>query len=145
VAAAAGIVMAITFRSRIDAWLAVPLLGGVVACLWGLVTLWATEPGALALLLTPLLLAGAGLPLWLAGSTRYTLDTTELRVQCGPFVWRVPVREIRAVTPTRSPLSSPALSLDRLRIDYGRASAIMVSPAERERFLAALESRRQGA
>ena len=31
-----------------------------------------------------------------------------------------PVAEITRITPTRNPLSSPALSLDRLRNEYGR-------------------------
>jgi hypothetical protein len=35
--------------------------------------------------------------------------------------------------------SSPALSLDRLRIDYGTRS-ILVSPQDRNRFIAALRS-----
>jgi hypothetical protein len=38
-------------------------------------------------------------------------------------------------------LSSPALSLDRLKIDYSDARSIMISPEDRERFLADLKSR----
>ena len=36
-------------------------------------------------------------------------------------------------------MSSPALSLDRLRIDYGHKS-ILVSPADRNNFVAMLRS-----
>jgi hypothetical protein len=46
------------------------------------------------------------------------------------------------VVPTRNPLSSPALSLDRLRIEYGQGRAIMISPADKGPFLRALEERR---
>jgi hypothetical protein len=53
------------------------------------------------------------------------------------------MRDIRTVTPTRNPLSSPALSLDRLRIDYGRGRRIMVSPRDPGAFLR--ELRRRGA
>ena len=35
-------------------------------------------------------------------------------------------------------LSGPALSLDRLRIDYGRGRSLLVSPKERERFVSEL-------
>lgn len=55
-------------------------------------------------------------------------------------VARVPLREIRLVRSTRNPLSSPALSLDRLRIEYGRR-AIMISPDDKARFLEELQKR----
>lgn len=95
------------------------------------------------LVLSPALLIGAGLPLWILAATDYTLEAGELRARSGPFRWRVPLRDITAITPTRSLLSSPALSLDRLRIDYGRGRALMISPADRQGFLGALEQRRR--
>ncbi len=55
------------------------------------------------------------------------------------LTWRVPIAKIRSITPTRSALSSPALSLDRLRIIYD-GGQIMVSPAEKGRFISALRS-----
>ena len=45
---------------------------------------------------------------------------------------------IREVRPTTNPLSAPALSLDRLRIDYeegGRVRSLLVSPKDKEGFL----------
>ena len=57
----------------------------------------------------------------------------------GPFRWRVPIDAITAITPTRSALSSPALSLDRLRIEYGER-AILVSPIYKEGFVRALRA-----
>src|SRR5690606_1532665 len=101
----------------------------------------ATSP-SLAVALAALLLVGVILPLWILRSTYYTLDARYLHVRSGPFKWRVPLRDIRAVRPTRSPLSSPALSLDRLRIEFGRAGSIMISPGDKDRFLTELECRR---
>jgi hypothetical protein len=49
----------------------------------------------------------------------------------------VPIDSIEKVEATRSPLSSPALSLDRLRINYGKRR-IMVSPSDRAGFLRAI-------
>lgn len=43
---------------------------------------------------------------------------------------------------TSNPLASPALSLDRLKIEYGQGHWIMISPRDREGFLRELESRR---
>lgn len=73
-------------------------------------------------------------------STYYQIDGGTLLIRSSFLTWRVPIAEIRAVTPTHSALSSPALSLDRLRIDYG-SKAIMVSPEDQRRFIEALRAR----
>jgi hypothetical protein len=54
------------------------------------------------------------------------------------------VLDITAITPTSNPLSSPALSLDRLRIDYGKGRSVMISPRDKQGFLGAMESARSG-
>ena len=119
-------VTALSVATSTGALLAVSLKGGVPA---------AVLAGTALLVLV----AGAGLPLWVLLGTRYELTPERLLIRCGPFRWTVPLREIRAVTPTRNPLSSPALSLDRLRIDYGRGSSVMISPRDKAGFLADLE------
>jgi membrane protein YdbS with pleckstrin-like domain len=126
------VVIALSLATSTGAVLAVFLKGGVPAAVLA----------STALLV---LVAGIGLPLWVLLGTRYELTPERLLIRCGPFRWTVPVREIRAVTPTRNPLSSPALSLDRLRIDYGRGSSVMISPRDKARFLADLEQRRSTA
>ena len=46
---------------------------------------------------------------------------------------------IDSITPTRSPWSSPACSLDRLKIVYGISQqSIMISPADKSGFLSAI-------
>jgi len=113
----------------------------------------AVAGAAIALLLAPvpgaawiagfMLLVGGALPLWILGGTKYTIAAPMLIVQSGPFRWQIPVAEITRIEPTRNPLSSPALSLDRLRITYGRNRACMVSPRDKDAFIA--ELRRNGA
>ena len=60
-------------------------------------------------------------------------------VRAAFFRWRVPLDQIIEVFPTHNPLSSPALSLDRLRVNYKRPSGgkswIMISPKDKDRFL----------
>jgi hypothetical protein len=74
--------------------------------------------------------------------TRYVIDGQALLVQCGFLRWRVALSSIVAAQITNDPTSGPALSLDRVRVDFVRANgeqdAILVSPKERERFIAAL-------
>lgn len=71
---------------------------------------------------------------------RYGLDNHQLVVRSGLCRQRIPLESILEVRPTRNPLSSPALSLDRLHVQYGKGffKAVMISPADREQFLADL-------
>jgi len=138
----------ITFKSRVDRWLAAVLIGGaafaVFVVLFAIAAGVATSgPVALlsALLLAPIAIVGAGLPLWLLKSTRYEVTATHLKVVSGPFRWSIPIKDIGAITRTANPLSSPALSLRRLRIEQGRGGVIMVSPEDETGFLTALKER----
>jgi hypothetical protein len=127
------------YRSRIDGWLAVlVVLSIAVGLTTSLATLAAgvvTWPVGLALL------AGVAMPCWIVLSTRYVLDDTTLRVRSGPFSWRIPLAEITGTARTTNPLSSPALSLRRLRIDYGSGRSLMISPRDEDDFLRELEAR----
>ena len=125
--------------SKVDAWL---VLVTALTVATSAIAAWVMirEGGVPAGVMVPVtLVLGAGLPLWVLLGTRYELTPGRLLIRCGPFRWAVPLEEIRAVEPTRNPLSSPALSLDRLRIDYGRGSSVMISPREKARFLAELD------
>ena len=68
---------------------------------------------------------------------RYGLDDTHLLVRFGLCRQRIVLADISEVHPTSNPLSSPALSLDRLHVQYGEGffKAVMISPADRNRFL----------
>ncbi len=86
-----------------------------------------------------------GFVIWIFRTTYYVIEGSELLVRSGPFRWRVTISEIDDILPTRNPLSSPALSLDRLKISYSNGRSIMISPADREGFLKAIEGlRRRG-
>ena len=79
--------------------------------------------------------------LWLYLTTRYTITADTLWVKSGPFSWVILLEEIYTIESTRNPASSPALSLDRLLIRYGGGSEIMVSPADKAGFMAAIKKR----
>jgi hypothetical protein len=53
-------------------------------------------------------------------------------------LWTVKISDIESVAETRSPLSSPAQSLDRIRINYGVRRWVMGSPADKQAFYAAI-------
>ena len=130
------------YTSKVDTWLAVVLVGSALACVVAFVLVLRTgRIGVIATTAVAVVL-GAGLPLWLMLGTTYTLTDSALVIRSGPFAWHVPVDQITGVSPTRNPLSSPALSLDRLKIDYGRGRSIMISPKDSDAFLRDLQARR---
>lgn len=128
------------FPSKIDWWL-VPVLGvppvaAVAACVAS--ALAGSTPG---------LLVGAAVAVLVAGiygglvfPMRYGMDDTHLVVRFGVCRRRIPLADISEVRPTSNPLSAPALSLDRLRVQFGQGffKAVLISPEDRNRFLDAL-------
>ena len=126
-----------TFRSKIDLWLFLVLAAAAaVPLLQTLAALRNGENWLHHLIIFGLL---GGFISWLLLSTKYTVNRDTLLVQSGPFRWRISRHEITGIVPSKSILSSPALSLDRLRIDYadGRHS-ILISPRDKDGFLKAI-------
>jgi hypothetical protein len=127
------------FVSKRDAWL--------VALLWGAsfvdfaVAAWLLLVfEGVPVFVAPLLLAAGVFQLQTLHSTHYTFESAELVIRASFFRWRVPLAAIDSVEPTRNPLSSPACSLDRLLIRYGKRR-IMISPEDKAGFLRALAAR----
>jgi len=127
------------FRSKID-WLLVipPLMAVASAAVVVAVTHGRIPPAAQTIMLISVIPV-VSLILWLILTTDYTLDRENLTVRCGPFRWRIALDDIGAVTATRDPSSGPALSLERLRVEYGNGRAILISPREADAFLDDLE------
>ncbi len=133
-----------TFRSKIDTWLLVVMLGAPVIVLASVLPSLSSHPAELAVVAV-VAVVSAGLPVWLLATTRYELSADTLKVMSGPFRWNVRVADIKSVTPTRSIVSSPALSLQRLEIRYGTYQSIIISPDDQDGFLRALDERRRAA
>lgn len=127
------------FKSKVDRWILVLLVVVILAQVWAIGTV-ASQAGD-PLLTTAMILVGiaiVALIVWLTLGTHYTVDRGTLKIVSGPFRWKVPIDQITAVEATKSPLSSPALSLDRMRIRYGKNRRIMISPADKAGFLKAI-------
>ena len=120
------------------------MLFAIASCLYGSFALIKEGSPVEWLVIAPLLVVGVGLPAWLL-RTNYTLTSTHLLIKSGPFKWKVSIQDIQAITPTKNPHSSPALSLDRLRITYGAHQEIMISPRDKTVFLQQIEQLRQAA
>lgn len=133
------------YPSKIDTWLLVVLLASVAVALVAAGATVVTKSAVAMAMGALIAVIGAGLPVWLLTSTQYTIGSERLLVQSGPFKWKIPLSKISSVESTRNPLSSPALSLDRLHIKYGRGQEIMISPKDLATFIDELERARVNA
>ena len=137
--------MATVYKSKIDWWLGAILVVAMIAsALAGLKALSTDTPNAIW---TAALIGGVGFILPLVGllSTRYVIQGQQLVVRSGLFKWRIPINEISDITPSSDPVASPALSLDRLRITYGQTKSLLISPRDKDGFLAQIASLHRGA
>jgi len=127
------------FRSKVDWWIALLLAATIAILLVALVSFAYQNTSAVqALVMVGGTLILVALLIWMSLGTYYSVDKNTLRIVAGPIRWKVPISEITSVERTHSPISSPALSLDRLRIRYSGNKSVMISPADKKRFMKAL-------
>ena len=133
----------VRFGSKIDWWLGILLaalpLGGAAALghAWlvdDMDEIWVALISCAAILV---LYVGLVFPLY------YEITDTQLVIRFGLARKRVALSEIKQVVPSRNPLSSPALSLDRLNVEYESrwSSGVLISPEPRDAFLTLLGQR----
>lgn len=126
------------FKSKIDTWLlAILIISLAVPLILLMRASGASEDLSLGLALAIFAFVVA-LPVWLFTGTKYVVEGESLHIRSGPFKWTIPIKDITNVTETRNPISSPALSLDRLELKYGERKSILVSPRERSEFREAI-------
>lgn len=127
------------FYSKVDTWLVVVMIAAFI------VSVVSTAPAfcqGMLWVAVPVILI-FGFVIWIFTSTYYVIGEQDILVRSGPFRWRIPIHEIEDIQPTRNPLSSAALSLDRLNITYSGGRWMMISPKNKDEFLAELERARR--
>jgi hypothetical protein len=129
-----------TWRSRYDTWLRIIFwITNLIMIVAVAMLLRDGDAASLAVaVFGAAVLAGA---LWMQFATYYRLEGETLLVRCGPLRWTIPVASITSVTPTDDPTAGPALSLQRVRVEFtknGRADEIFISPDDRDGFIAEL-------
>lgn len=118
-----------TFKSKLGpgivTFLSLTLIGATILC--------AVNGDWLALLFILLIIAFV---VHMMMTTDYTIDGDRLLVRSG-FVVRlcIEIESINKITETRSFISSPALSLDRLEIHYNKYDSILISPRQKQTFI----------
>lgn len=117
------------FPSKRDSWLFILNLLVVIACFGPLFSrsdygvLFFTVPLALLLI-------------WCWFTTGYEVTEDKLIIRSGPFKSKIDIQRIRSIRPTKNPLSSFALSVDRLEISYDpQYQMALISPKDKQAFI----------
>lgn len=133
---------AVSYRTRIDLWLAVLILISVaIEVKIGIDSVMEGKTNWLVIGTLSLILL-IFIPLVFM---RYTLYNDYILVQCYLFgAERIPYESITNIKKTWNPLSSAAMSLRRIQIDYtvsGRHEMVLISPVKRDEFLREVKKR----
>ena len=135
----------ITYRSKIDWWLGILLCGTIVLMLYIVIEpLIHGEGLQLGMTIVCVITLLIVLPLFFI---KYTFYSTHLLISCGIYgKERVEYHLIRQMKETKNPISSAAMSLDRLQIDYiekGYHQTVLISPVRKKEFIERLEQYRK--
>jgi hypothetical protein len=134
--------LVLVFPSKVDWWIAALMILPLAVSIGVVGSALAANPPLPALfLLVGIEVLVLALIVATVRSTRYEVTGREVIVRSPPFRWRIEIERIESIRPSRSAASSPALSLDRLEIRYDGDRRILVSPRDREGFLAAVVAR----
>lgn len=127
------------FPSKVDLWVRILLVLIVIMEFYVLARVFAEDtPMSTRYIVIATTILVVALILSLLFRTHYTVSGDNLRIVSGPFFRNVSIASITSVEATRSPLSSPALSLDRIRIRYAGRRSVMISPEDKAGFLKAI-------
>ncbi|WP_042076873.1 PH domain-containing protein [Acinetobacter nosocomialis] len=126
------------FRSKIDWWLLlifVVITANIIFKIYQEVHHSSIGTNFSHLMIYSLVILVIWLPVF---NTYYVVENNTLIIKSLVFGWKININDITQIEPTHNPLSSPALSLDRLKISYiknGRIAKVMISPKDKEGFL----------
>lgn len=126
------------FRSKIDWWLLlifVVITANIVMKIYEENYHYSLASNFPHLVIYSLVILVIWLPIF---NTYYLVENNTLTIRSLVFRWKININDITRIEPTHNPLSSPALSLDRLKIYYmkdDRVATVMISPKDKEGFL----------
>lgn len=91
------------------------------------------DQGVLVKMVFPIILFG--LILYLFFQTKYIIENGKLKIKFGFFSFKpIDIIEIKEISNTKSILSSPAPSFDRIEIKHGDFGSLIISPKDKISF-----------
>lgn len=135
-----------TYPSKVDRWflLVMAIVVGSLVIQLGVAA--TAGNGSDVLQIAVLCLVIIGLLVWITLGTHYTLAGRDLIIRSGPLSWRIAIDDIESIGEGKGLMnarSAPALSLDRLLITCRKGRRLLISPADKKRFLADLRDRQR--
>jgi hypothetical protein len=130
----------LAFRSKVDWWLVLLVLAVPG---WQIAAEWARRGGGYPPASFWVLIALVALMAITLVPTRYVIEGRTVSIQCGLIAWEYgafAVEDVQSVQPTHNPLASPALSLDRLKVELRSGGNVLISPRDKEGFLGAISA-----
>ncbi|MBW1656539.1 PH domain-containing protein [Flavobacterium quisquiliarum] len=121
------------FKSKIDLWLALLLI-----VIFGLALIqFAYDKNWIGF---SFMFCISAFIIHMFATTFYTIVRDKLRIKCGFLIdFSIDIKNIKSISQTFNVISSPALSLDRLEIMYGKYDSILISPKDKIRFTEAIK------
>lgn len=120
------------YRSKIDLWLLLVVFIPLSIPLW-----IGIRENSFDFLLIELPIIAFIVYLFL--ETKYRITGTVLNVKAGFLINEdIDIKTIKSIKKTYNPISSPALSINRLAISYEDSGYILISPKKRKKFIAHL-------
>ncbi|SEO31477.1 PH domain-containing protein [Acinetobacter sp. yr461] len=132
------------FRSKIDWWLLlifIVITANIIMKIYEANHHYSLASNFPHLIIYSLIIFIIWLPIF---NTYYVVENDTLIIKSLVFRWKINIKDITQIQPTHNPLSSPALSLDRLKIYYmknGEVISVMISPKDKEGFFQAINKR----
>lgn len=126
------------YRSKVDGWLAAVLVFsmGITVAVAMLLLFSGSRQGILFGIVYLAIIAGVAL---VVIPVRYRITDEELVIQSGLLRWRIPLSQILRLARSGSLSAGPALSLDRLEVEYAKGrssrSTILISPERQQEFI----------
>ena len=71
-------------------------------------------------------------------TTYYVIDEDTLLIKSGFFTTTIDIKGVKKISETNNPISSPALSLDRIELTYGKFQSVIISPKLKKEFIEGL-------
>lgn len=132
------------YKSKVDWWLGLLLIGSVGCMIYATIeSICESDNMGWIMIFSTLLVLGIIIPLFFI---KYVLYERHLLISCGLYgKIRVPYESIRGIKETRNPLSSAAMSIDRIQIDYienGVHKMVLISPKPKKEFIKKLEQKK---
>ena len=127
------------FYSKVDAWIIIALAAPLIA-----LVLFFTVPedsfnDVWSIILPTIIVAFCYLIIFLCLPCYYEMDGKYLRIRSGIIVKRdLLIPEIREVKDSHDPITAPAMSLKRICITTKGGSEALISPKNKEEFIASL-------